>query len=119
MGWRFTWVSSNGSDFNYDFKVSFTPEEVATGRLDYNYAERSMKSEELPGISVFWKDDAGNVFHTYSAYGRGVEVMIGTYRMLDKRPNGRDVQYEAFTMAWVRHHDRYEPARTLENVVGA
>src|SRR5690606_27658188 len=58
MGWRFTWVSSNGSDFNYDFKVSFTPEEVATGRLDYNYAERSMKSEELPGISVFWKDDA-------------------------------------------------------------
>lgn len=119
MGWRFTWVSSNGSDFNYDFKVSFTPEEVATGRLDYNYAERSMKSEELPGISVFWKDDAGNVFHTYSAYGRGVEVMMGTYRMLDLVPKGRDEQDEAFTMAWVRHHDRYEPARTLENVAGA
>jgi predicted dithiol-disulfide oxidoreductase (DUF899 family) len=108
MGWRFTWVSSHGSDFNYDFRVSFTPQDLATGRIDYNYGPRSFKSEELPGISAFYKDDAGAVFHTYSTYGRGVEVMMGTYTMLDLTPKGRDEAGAG--MKWVRHHDRYEPA---------
>jgi predicted dithiol-disulfide oxidoreductase (DUF899 family) len=108
MGWRFKWVSSYGTDFNYDFGVSFTPEEAAKGRLNYNYGQRSLSGEEWPGVSVFYKDEAGDVFHTYSTYGRGVEVMMGTYRMLDLTPKGRDEQGGG-NMAWVRHHDRYEP----------
>ena len=110
MGWQFTWVSSHGSDFNHDFGVSFTPEERVSGEVDYNYGKRPFMSEELPGVSVFYKDDAGDVFHTYSTYGRGVEVMMGTYNMLDLMPKGRDEHNPAFTMDWVRHHDRYEPA---------
>ena len=90
MGWQFKWVSSNGTDFNYDFGVSFTPEEVAKGKIDYNYGKWPLSGEEWPGISVFYKDEAGDVFHTYSTYGRGVEVMMGTYRMLDLTPKGRD-----------------------------
>jgi len=109
MGWRFKWVSSNSNSFNYDFHVSFTPEQVATGRIAYNYGTSPHTSEELPGVSVFAKDDTGDVFHTYSTYGRGVEVMMGTYRMLDLTPKGRDEQGLAHTMQWVRHHDRYEP----------
>jgi predicted dithiol-disulfide oxidoreductase (DUF899 family) len=108
MGWQFKWVSSHGNDFNYDFGVSFTPEEVAKGELIYNYGKWPLKGKEWPGISVFYKDEAGDVFHTYSTYGRGVEVMMGTYRMLDLTPKGRDEQDLAYTMAWVRHHDRYE-----------
>jgi predicted dithiol-disulfide oxidoreductase (DUF899 family) len=108
MGWQFKWVSSYGTDFNYDFAVSFTPEEVAEGQINYNYGDWPLKGEEWPGVSVFYKDDTGNVFHTYSTYGRGVEVMMGTYRMLDLTPKGRDEQDLTFTMAWVRHHDRYE-----------
>jgi predicted dithiol-disulfide oxidoreductase (DUF899 family) len=107
MGWRFTWVSSFGSDFNHDFHVSFTPEE-AKGQVYYNYAMQPFECEELPGISVFCKDDAGAVFHTYSAYRRGVEAMMGTYSLLDLTPKGRDEQDGP--MAWVRHHDRYAPA---------
>ncbi len=110
MGWRFTWVSSNGTDFNYDFGVSFTPEEVAKGKVDYNYGAWPYPHEELPGISVFYKDDAGEVFHTYSTYGRGVEVMMGAYNMMDLTAKGRDEEDLPHTMAWVRHHDRYEPA---------
>lgn len=106
MGWQFPWVSSNGSSFNYDFRVSFTPEEIASGRVDYNYGEWQMTGEEWPGVSAFFKDEAGDVFHTYSTYGRGVEVMMGTYAMLDIAPKGRN---EAEGMDWVRHHDRYEP----------
>lgn len=110
MGWQFKWVSSHGTDFNYDFGVSFTPEEVARGKLQYNYSngEWPHPHEELPGISVFYKDDAGHVFHTYSTYGRGVEVMMGTYNMLDLVPKGRDEDNLRFTMEWVRHHDRYQ-----------
>jgi len=109
MGWRFKWVSSNGTDFNYDFGVSFTPEERAKGEVNYNFAMRAFPSEEAPGVSVFYKDDAGQVFHTYSTYGRGVEVMMGTYSMLDLTPKGRD-ENTGHAMAWVRHHDRYEAA---------
>lgn len=110
MGWQFTWVSSHGSDFNHDFGVSFTPEELAKGEVNYNYGMRPFPSEEAPGISIFYKDDAGEVFHTYSTYGRGVEVMMGTYNLLDLTPKGRDEHNPEFTMDWVRHHDRYEPA---------
>ena len=109
MGWQFKWVSSHGSDFNRDFGVTFTPEEVAKGKLHYNYGEWPFASEEWPGISVFCKDDAGNVFHTYSTYGRGVEVMMGTYELLDLMPKGRGERDVDYKMEWVRHHDRYEP----------
>ncbi|MGH2395455.1 MAG: DUF899 domain-containing protein [bacterium] len=104
MGWQFKWVSSFGSDFNHDFHVSFTPEEQAKGQVYYNYGMQPFECEELPGISVFYKDDAGNVFHTYSTYRRGVEVIMGTYNLLDLTPKGRD---ERDAMEWVRHHDRY------------
>jgi predicted dithiol-disulfide oxidoreductase (DUF899 family) len=110
MGWQFKWVSSNGSDFNHDFGVSFTPEEMASGEVPYNYVKQPFPSEEAPGVSVFYKDDAGEVFHAYSTYGRGVEVMMGTYNMLDLTPKGRDEHDGFYKMDWVRHHDRYEPA---------
>ena len=107
MGWQFKWVSSHGSDFNYDFGVSFPPEEVARGEVDYNYGRWRFAHEELPGISVFCRNDAGEVFHTYSTYGRGVEVMMGAYNLMDLTPMGRDEDHLKFTMEWVRHHDRY------------
>ncbi|MEP6723736.1 MAG: DUF899 family protein, partial [Variovorax sp.] len=110
MGWQFKWVSSHGSDFNFDFGVSFTPEAMARGEVYYNYSVRPFPSEEAPGISVFCKDGAGDVFHTYSTYERGVEVMMGTYNMLDLMPKGRDEREVDYKMEWVRHHDRYEPA---------
>jgi predicted dithiol-disulfide oxidoreductase (DUF899 family) len=110
MGWQFKWVSSHGSDFNHDFGVSFTPEEMAKGEVYYNYVMQACPGEEMPGISVFYKDDAGGVFHTYSTYGRGVEVMMGAYNLLDLTPKGRDEDHLSFTMEWVRHHDRYQPA---------
>ena len=109
MGWQFKWVSSHGTDFNRDFAVSFTPQERAKGEVYYNYAMQPFPTEEAPGVSVFYKDDAGDVFHTYSTYGRGVEVMMGTYSMLDLTPKGRDERDVAHKMEWVRHHDRYEP----------
>ena len=107
MGWQFKWVSANANDFNFDYGVSFTPEEKARNEVTYNYAKQRFESEELPGISVFYKNDAGDVFHTYSAYRRGVEAMMGTYNLLDLTPKGRDERDGP--MAWVRHHDRYEP----------
>jgi predicted dithiol-disulfide oxidoreductase (DUF899 family) len=110
MGWQFDWVSSNGSEFNYDFHVSFTPQERALGSVRYNYRQVDFTPEEMPGVSVFFKDDAGAVFHTYSTFGRGVEVMMGTYRMLDLMPEGRGERDVPHKMEWVRHHDRYEPA---------
>ena len=107
MGWRFPWVSSFGNDFNYDYRVSFTKDEIASGKIDYNFGNWPLTGEEWPGVSVFAKDQTGQVFHTYSTYGRGVEVMMGTYRMLDLTPKGRD-EHGGHGMAWVRHHDRYE-----------
>ncbi len=107
MGWRFPWVSSYGSDFNHDYQVSFTKEEKAKGKVDYNFDMTEFPSEEAPGISVFYKDSNGNIFHTYSAYARGTEASAGTYQFLDLVPKGRDEQDLPFTMAWVRHHDRY------------
>jgi predicted dithiol-disulfide oxidoreductase (DUF899 family) len=114
MGWKFKWVSSHGSDFNRDFGVTFTPEEIASGEVYYNYVMQPFPVEEAPGISVFYQDEAGEVFHTYSTYGRGVEVMMGTYNLLDLTPRGRDEDHLSDTMGWVRHHDRYEPTLALK-----
>jgi predicted dithiol-disulfide oxidoreductase (DUF899 family) len=110
MGWQFKWVSSHGSDFNFDFGVSFAPEEMAKGEVAYNYVKQPFPAEEAPGISVFYKDDAGEVFHTYSTYGRGVEAMMGAYNLIDLTPKGRDEGNPVNGMGWVRHHDRYEAA---------
>ncbi len=107
MGWKFQWVSSFGSDFNFDYHVSFTPEQKAGPKVNYNYAVTEFPSEEAPGASVFAKDAAGEVFHTYSSYARGLDILVGTYNFLDLVPKGRDEDGLAFTMAWVRHHDKY------------
>ena len=107
MGWKFKWVSSHGTDFNYDFHVSFTPQEMASGKVDYNYTHEPFPSAEGPGLSVFYKDAAGDVFHTYSTYARGLDPLVGAYTILDLVPKGRDEDQLEFSMAWVRHHDRY------------
>jgi predicted dithiol-disulfide oxidoreductase (DUF899 family) len=114
MGWRFAWVSSNGNDFNRDYHVSFTKEEKASGKVYYNYEVGAFPSEEGPGISVFYKDKAGNIFHTYSAYARGTEMTMSTYNYLDYVPKGRDEDSLPFTMAWIRHHDRYEDGKLAD-----
>jgi predicted dithiol-disulfide oxidoreductase (DUF899 family) len=121
MGWQFPWVSAYHSDFNHDFGVSFTPEEVAKGNIQYNFGPWPFAHEEWPGISVFFKDDANQVFHTYSTYGRGVEVMMGTYNMLDLTPKGRDEREVDYKMEWVRYHDRYEatPAAKTSPTAGS
>lgn len=108
MGWGFKWVSSYGSDFNHDFHVSFRAEDIANGKVYYNYEMRDSRSEELPGLSVFYRDAAGDIFHTYSAYARGMEELLGTYMYLDLTPKGRNETGPAFDLTdWVRHHDRY------------
>lgn len=107
MGWRFRWVSSFGSDFNHDFGVNFSQDEMSSGSVDYNYVRQPFPHEEAPGISVFCRDEAGQVFHTYSRYGRGVEVMMHTYALIELTPRGRDEDALDYPMAWVRHHDRY------------
>jgi len=120
MGWRFPWVSSFGTDFNFDYHVSFTLEEKASGKVYYNYATGEFPSEEGPGVSVFAQDAAGEVFHTYSSFARGLDILVGAYNFLDLVPKGRDEDGFEFTMAWVRHHDRYaegyvvDPAQTYE-----
>ncbi len=108
MGWQFAWASSHGNDFNRDFHVSFTPEDRVDGEVFYNFHMTAFPQQEAPGISIFCKDDVGDVFHTYSTFGRGVEVMMGTYNLVDLTPKGRDEAGLSYTMAWVRHHDRYE-----------
>jgi predicted dithiol-disulfide oxidoreductase (DUF899 family) len=108
MGWHLKWVSSSDNDFNFDFHVSFRPEEIAKGLGYYNYEMRKIGIEELSGRSVFYKDPNGDVFHTYSSYGRGGEDMLGTYRLLDLVPKGRDETGPNRNLTdWVRHHDRY------------
>jgi predicted dithiol-disulfide oxidoreductase (DUF899 family) len=107
MGWQFRWVSSEGSSFNFDYHVSFTEEEMGRGEVYYNYAHRVFPRSEGPGLSVFYKK-AGEVFHCYSMYARGLDVLIGTYNYLDLVPKGRDEGGLEMPMAWVRHNDRYE-----------
>jgi predicted dithiol-disulfide oxidoreductase (DUF899 family) len=108
MGWKFKWVSSFGNDFNRDFHVSFTPEEKACGKVEYNYELTEFPSEEAPGLSAFIKGEGGNVLHTYSSYARGLDMLVGTYNFLDMAPKGRDEDALPWTMAWVRRHDEYE-----------
>jgi predicted dithiol-disulfide oxidoreductase (DUF899 family) len=107
MGWQFKWVSSFGSDFNYDYHVSFKPEEIAKGEVYYNFHQEPFLSEELSGTSVFYQD-GGQLFHTYSSYARGGEAFIGTYSYLDITPKGRNETGPRHDLSdWVRHHDRY------------
>jgi predicted dithiol-disulfide oxidoreductase (DUF899 family) len=106
MGWRFKWVSSHGNDFNFDYHVSATQEEQAKGKMYYNYETRDFMSDELPGLSVFYKDENGDVFHTYSTYARGLDILVGTYNLLDLVPKGRYENPDS-TMDWVRRHDEY------------
>jgi len=106
MGWRFKWVSSSGNDFNFDYHVSFTKDEEAKGKVAYNYETTEFMSDELPGLSVFYKNEDGDIFHSYSCYARGLDLLVGTYNFLDLVPKGRDEDPDS-TMSWVRHHDRY------------
>jgi predicted dithiol-disulfide oxidoreductase (DUF899 family) len=111
MGWSFPWVSSFGSDFNYDFNASFTPEQLAKGEAFYNYRTGPLPLEDLSGLSVFYKDESGAIFHTYSTFGRGAEERLGTYVFLDMTPKGRNENGPNHSLAdWVRHHDRYGAA---------
>jgi len=107
MGWNFRWFSSYGSDFNHDYYVTFTPEEMEAGTAFHNYARGKPPISEMVGISVFYNDKAGDIFHTYSAYSRGVDMMNGAYHYLDLTPKGRDEDALPYTQSWVRRHDEY------------
>lgn len=113
MGWRFKWVSSSGSDFNSDYGVSFTKEQLAKKKI-YNFETTDFSQEEAPGLSVFCKNLSGEVFHAYSSYGRGLEDFMGVYRFLDVVPKGRNEEGLAHPMAWVRHHNRYQTEKLVE-----
>ena len=119
MGWTFPWVSSLGSDFNFDYHVSFTPEQLASGKVPYNFATIDASIEELSGISVFFKDEDGAIYHTYSSYSRGNEEVVGAYMWLDLTPKGRNENGPTFTLAdWVRHHDRYDEGGVVDATGG-
>lgn len=107
MGWSFKWLSSLESDFNYDYHASFRPEQLKSGEVVYNYEKVSMKSEDREGLSVFYKDESGGVYHTYSAYARGIDLVNNAYNYLDLVPKGRDEEGFDFVQSWVRYHDRY------------
>jgi predicted dithiol-disulfide oxidoreductase (DUF899 family) len=110
MGWSFKWVSSLGTDFNRDYHVSFTPEELAKGEVYHNHTMVRDIDSEMPGISVFYTDPGGVVFHTYSSHGRGLDMMNAGYHYLDLVPKGRDeADQTPHPQAWVRHHDNYDP----------
>jgi predicted dithiol-disulfide oxidoreductase (DUF899 family) len=108
MGWHFRWLSSFSSDFNYDFNVSFTAEQIAAGDAVYNYRTGAKPIEEMSGRSIFYKDDSGAIFHTYSSFARGGEVMLSTYALLDMTPKGRNETKNGNLTDWVRRHDEYE-----------
>jgi predicted dithiol-disulfide oxidoreductase (DUF899 family) len=107
MGWSFKWLSSGSNDFNYDYHVSF-PAEAPQKELEYNYGKREIDTPDLPGVSVFYKDEEGRVFHTYSSYARGIDILNTAYNYLDLVPKGRDESELEFTQAWVHYHDRYD-----------
>ncbi len=108
MGWGFKWVSSGRSDFNYDYQASFKPDDIANGTAIYNYETKAKVPEDMPGVSVFYKDATGTIFHTYSTYGRGIDILNSAYNCLDLVPKGRDEDRLPYTSAWLRHHDRYD-----------
>jgi predicted dithiol-disulfide oxidoreductase (DUF899 family) len=107
MGWTFKWLSSFGNDFNRDYHVSFTPEELEKGEMYYNYRVGKFGRDEAPGLSVFHRDASGTIFHTYSCYGRGLDMLNGAYHHLDVLPNGRDEAGLSYPQEWVKHHDKY------------
>ena len=107
MGWSFKWLSSFGNDFNRDYGVSFAPEDLAAGQVTYNYAAQKSSTSELPGVSVFFRDSAGDVYHTYSCDARGLDILNGAYHFLDLTPKGRDEAGLPHTMSWVRLRDQY------------
>ena len=117
MGWSFKWVSSFGGDFNWDYHVSFTPEQAQKGEMYYNYRAGKFPAAEAPGASVFYKDESGEIFHTYSSFARGLENFLGVYNWLDIVPKGRDEAALKYGMEWVRHHDRYEDASFVDPYV--
>ena len=108
MGWNFKWLSSLGSDFNYDYHVSFTPDEMEKGEMFYNFDVSQFPADETPGVSVFYRNSQAEVFHTYSCYARGLDILIGAYNFIDLLPKGRDEDDLEFTMAWLRRHDQYD-----------
>ena len=110
MGWTFDWVSSAGGDFNYDYAVSFHPEEIRSGANIYNFGTSGFGVEEAPGISVFYRDEAGDIFHTYSCFARGLDMMNAAYHYLDLTPLGRHEEELPYPMDWLRLRDRYQPA---------
>jgi predicted dithiol-disulfide oxidoreductase (DUF899 family) len=115
MGWKFKWVSSADSDFNFNYQVSKSKEEQATGgKVYYNYELMDFPPDERPGLSVFYKNPGGEIFHTYSTYARGLDMLVGTYNLLDLTPKGRDEDGLAFSMAWVRHHDKYDDSYSVD-----
>jgi predicted dithiol-disulfide oxidoreductase (DUF899 family) len=107
MGWSFKWVSSFENDFNHDYGVSFTQEQLDSGTVHYNYADSQFPSTEAPGLSVFTRDDSGQIFHTYSGYGRGLDIFLTAYNYLDVVPNGRDEADLPYSMGWLKLHDSY------------
>jgi predicted dithiol-disulfide oxidoreductase (DUF899 family) len=107
LGWKFKWVSSAESDFNFDFGVSFTKEAINSGEITYNFGRHKAFGDEMPGISVLFKDKDGTIYRTYSCYSRGLDMMNGAYQFLDLVPKGRDENGLPHTMAWVRLHDEY------------
>jgi predicted dithiol-disulfide oxidoreductase (DUF899 family) len=113
MGWKFKWVSSNGTDFNYDFHVSFSKEERESGKTYYNYASTDFPSEEGPGLSAF-SQRGDEIFHTYSTYARGLDILLPTYNFLDMTAKGRDEDGLPYPMAWIRHHDRYSDGKIVD-----
>lgn len=108
MGWSFPWFSSHGTDFNYDYSVSFTPEELARGEAYFNYRRGDPGMPDREGISVFYKDQNGDVFHTYSTYARGIDIVNGAYHFLDLAPNGRGEAEHDDPQYWVHYHDSYD-----------
>ncbi len=111
MGWRFNWVSSNSSDFNYDYHVSFTKGDLAKGKVYYGYEMIDSSMEDLHGTSVFFKDESGAIYHTYSSYARGDERGLGAYMFLDLTPKGRNENGPNFNLTdWVKRHDEYDSA---------
>jgi len=107
MGWNFKWLSSFGSDFNFDYLVSFTPDEIEDGTCYFNYERRKACGEDTVGISAFAKDEAGGIFHTYSTYSRGVDMLNGAYHYIDLTAKGRDEGGHSNAQFWVRRHDEY------------
>jgi len=109
MGWHIPWFSSSGCDFNRDFAVTFTQQEVASGVKSYNFGTQPPYSDENPGMSFFYKDPSGAIFRTYSVYARGLDALLTAYVILDRAPKGRDEEGLKASMDWVRHHDKYQP----------